>query len=79
MFALLILVVLLVSVVDTFFLQYSLYAPNSKYLLLNVYQVKYAAIWYVHFLLVRMFRNVLVLDKNYRSIICDILTFQYQY
>jgi hypothetical protein len=44
MFALLILVVLLVSAVDTFFLQYSLYAPNRKYLLLNVYQVKYAAI-----------------------------------
>ena len=50
MFALLILVELLVSAVDTFFPQYSFYAPNSKYLLLKVYQIKYAAIEYVHFL-----------------------------
>ena len=64
MFALLILVELLVSAVDTFFPQYSFYAPNSKYLLLKVYQIKYAAIEYVHFLYVRMFRIVLVLDKE---------------
>ena len=51
---------LLVIAVDTFFPQYSFNVPNSKYLLLNVYHLKHAAIEYMHFLLVRIVRSVLV-------------------
>ena len=49
-----------VIAVDTFFPQYSFNVPNSKYLRLRIYHIKHAAIEYIYFLLVRIFRSVVV-------------------
>ena len=56
----LILVELSVIAVNTFFPQYSFNVPNSKYLRLNVYHIKHAAIEYMYFLLARIFHSVVV-------------------
>ena len=71
MVAWLILVELLVIVVDTFFSLNSFDAPKCRYLQLSAYNVhtqgyhiKYAAVEYVYFLLVRIFRSVPASDEE---------------